>query len=131
MHYWSCNLLNCTTSWYNGLLLIQLLMLWTIHIPRMWMVTHFVCFQYWHKTAEKQQQSFQETPLFFLLRYLSHLRHTPKSPLASNPSTDSAALHALKWEKANDSAEIPLRTMAFNLCWEPSKNSHHHTYRNT
>lgn len=36
----------------------------------MWMVTHFFCFQYWHKTAEKQQQSFQETPIFFLLRYL-------------------------------------------------------------
>lgn len=37
------------------------------------------------------------------------------SLVACIPTMDSAILHALKWEEANDSTKISLRTMAFNL----------------
>lgn len=34
---------------------------------------------------------------------------------AHEPSRDSAGLHALKWEEADDSTEIALRAVAFDF----------------
>lgn len=138
MHYWSCNLLDCTTSWYNGSLSIQFLMLWTRDVDgntfslfliltlKSWKAAIVFSGNNSVSLIDVHGGSSCWFGLFFWRDFLSIASAGTtfclwnSSELRTRVSSwtqtqyGQCCLHALKQDEANQCAEISPRTMAFN-----------------